>query len=153
MGISKRCTGALVVFGLLTGCIGVKKAERIMRSHPVELAKLCADCFPVKPIEIIKGDTIVLLDSVIRVDSVRVEVEADCPDGTKVKVDCPPTKTVERIKYTHTSDTVKIRDTARETVLENSIKESDRKAKDWHNRFYYALGACFVLLAVLILKR
>ena len=153
MAINKRCAGALVILVLLSGCMGVKKAERVMRANPVELARLCADCFTVKPIEVIKGDTIVRVDSITRVDSVRVEVEADCPDGTRVKVDCPPTKTVERIKYTHTSDTVKIRDTAMEIVLENSIKESNRKAKDLQKKFYYALGACFVLLAVLILKR
>lgn len=149
MAINKRCAGALVILVLLSGCMGVKKAERVMRAHPVELAKLCSDCFPVKPIEIIKGDTIVKFDSITRVDSIRVEVEADCPDGTRVKVDCPPNRVVTRNIHTHTSDTVKVRDTARERVLEYEV---DRN-KEWRNRFYYALIAIGVLGLLLILKR
>lgn len=94
-----------------------------MRANPDKLAKLCSDCFPVKPIEVIKGDTVVRIDSVLRVDSVRVQV--DCPDGTKV--DCPPNKTIYKTRHTHSTDTVKIRDTAFETVL---INERDKVIKD-----------------------
>lgn len=107
----------ILVLALINGCVSVEKAERVMRANPDKLAKLCSDCYPVKPSEIIKGDTIVVVDSVLRVDSVRVTV--DCPDGTKV--DCPPTKIVTKIIKSHSTDTVKVRDTAYETILSNEV--------------------------------
>lgn len=94
-----------------------------MRANPDKLAELCADCYPVKPSELIKGDTVVLVDSVLRVDSVRVSV--DCPDGTKVN--CPPNKVVTRIIRSHSTDTLKVRDYAFETVL---LNERDKVSHD-----------------------
>lgn len=140
---------SILVLLFLYGCTTQKKATRWMKEHPVVLAKLCAECFPVKPIEFIKGDTLVLLDSVVRVDSVRVEIEADCPDGSKVKVDCPPTRIVERVVKSHTTDTLKLRDTANETVLQNELN----KAKKWENYFYYSLVGIALLLVLLLLRR
>lgn len=121
----------LIILLLFTGCMSVEKAEKVMRAHPKELAELCADCFPVKESEVIKGDTVVRVDSVVRIDSVKVEVVADCPDGTKVVVDCPPTKVIERVKYSHTTDTIKVRDSAQEKVLENERDEyKDKYAQE-----------------------
>lgn len=71
----------------------------------MELAKLCLDCFGDKKEPIyIKGDTITTVDSILRVDSVRVKV--DCPDGTKV--DCPPTNTITRIVKSHSTDSIQV---------------------------------------------
>ena len=121
-----------------------------MRANPDKLAVLCADCFPVKPIEVIKGDTVVRVDSILRVDSVRVQV--DCPDGTKV--DCPPNKTITRTIKTHSTDTLKLRDIAYETVL---IKERDDAIKSrygWRKASLWGWGIIGgYLLIVFIRKR
>src|SRR5690606_22291785 len=115
---------------LFSGCVSVEKAERVMRAHPTELSKLCADCFPVKESEIVKGDTVVLIDTVSEVVSDTIRVNADCPDGTVVTVDCPPNKVVNRVIKSHTTDTLKVRDTAYERVLEY---ERDEYKDKWAN--------------------
>lgn len=115
---------------LLSGCVSVEKAERVMRSHPKELAKLCADCFPVREIEVIRGDTVVLIDTVSEVISDTIRVNADCPDGTVVTVDCPPNKIITRVVKSHTTDTIKVRDTAYERVLSD---ERDDYRDKWAN--------------------
>src|SRR5690606_22670174 len=111
-------------------CVTEKKARNWAYSHKEKLAEWCADCFPVKPSEVIKGDTITIVDSVVRVDSIRVQV--DCTDGTKA--DCPPNKTITKEIKTHSTDTIKIRDTAFEYVLETKVKEvnieNDKLKKD-----------------------
>lgn len=115
---------------LFSGCVSVEKAERVMRAHPTELSKLCADCFPVKESEIVKGDTVVFIDTVSEVVSDTIRVNADCPDGTVVTVDCPPNKVVNRVIKSHTTDTLKVRDTAYERVLED---ERDEYKDKWAN--------------------
>lgn len=110
----------LFMCSLFVGCTTTeKKAKNWAYNHKDKLAEWCADCFPVKTSELIKGDTVTLIDSVLRVDSVRVQ--ADCPDGTKV--DCPPTRTVTKIVKTHSTDTIKVRDVAYERVIENKVRE------------------------------
>lgn len=115
---------------LFSGCVSVEKAERVMRAHPTKLAKLCADCFPVHESEVIRGDTVVLIDTVSEVISDTIRVNADCPDGTVVTVDCPPNKAVTRVIKSHTTDTIKVRDTAYERVLED---ERDEYKDKWAN--------------------
>ena len=134
---------------LLSSCISVEKAEKVMRANPVELAKLCADCFPVKVSEVkidsifIKGKTTVRTDT----------VQADCPDGTKVKVKCPECKLV-------TPDTIrinnvtKIRDTAFEEVLKNERDDYKNKyanmeqSRDAWRKWCLWLGGILLLLCI-----
>lgn len=78
---------------VIAGCASQEqKAKNYYLNNKDKLAKLCVDCFPPQieyrpgtPV-FLKGDTVVELRT--RVDT----VEADCPDGTKVKKDCPPCK-------------------------------------------------------------
>jgi len=126
MGYYSRSAGALIVLVLLSGCMGVKKATRVMKEHPKELAKLCSESFPVKESEVKEGRVIVLPSDTVVVESTdTVVVTANCPDGTKVKTKCPPCK--ERIvtKNSIRVDTLKIRDTAYEEVLIHKVKRGD----------------------------
>src|SRR5690606_41968686 len=59
-----------------------------------------------------------------------VRVQADCPDGSKVVVDCPPNKTITKVVRTHSTDTIKVRDTAHERVLKD---ERDEYKDKWAN--------------------
>lgn len=120
----------LIILLLFSGCVSVEKAERVMRAHPTELAKLCADCFPVRESEVIRGDTVILIDTVSEVVSDTIRVNADCPDGTVVTVDCPPNRVVTRVVKSHTTDTLKVRDTAYERVLSD---ERDSYRDKWAN--------------------
>lgn len=144
---------------LLSGCVSVEKAERVMRAHPTELAKLCADCFPVRESEVIRGDTVVLIDTVSEVISDTIRVNADCPDGTVVTVDCPPNKTVTRVIKSHTTDTIKVRDTAYERVLADERDDYRDKwanmeqSRDmWRKRAIWGWGIIFLCAAVVGLR-
>lgn len=76
-----------------TGCMTQKKQQRIAHSyfslHPDELAKICSSKYPAET-KFIKGETVTKIDTVTKTDT----VEADCPDGTKIKTPCPPNKTI-----------------------------------------------------------
>lgn len=144
---------------LFSGCVSAEKAERVMRAHPKELAKLCSDCFPVKGSEIIKGDTVVLIDTVSEIVSDTIRVNADCPDGTVVTVDCPPSKVVTRIVKSHTTDTIKVRDTAYERVLSNERDDyrdkwanMEQSRDTWRKRAIWSLGVLLALGAGFVLR-
>lgn len=149
----KNLVASLLILGITSGCMSVEKAERVMRAHPKELADLCNDCFPVKPIEIIKGDTIILVDTVSELVSDTIKVKADCPDGSVVVVDCPPTKTITRFVKTHSTDTVKLRDTAFETVLINERDESMRRRDGWRKAALWGWGILGGLLLILGIRK
>lgn len=138
---------------VFTSCVTQKKAERYYRQHPVKLAKMCLDCFPVKPVEFIKGDTVVLVDSILKIDSVEVDVTADCPDGTTVVTKCPPNKTTTIVKHTHSTDTVKLLDTALQTVYNDTLKELKQAEK--YKQYFYMLIAVisFILLFIIVIKK
>src|SRR5690606_14884909 len=137
---------------LFSGCVSVEKAERVMRAHPTELSKLCADCFPVKESEIVKGDTVVLIDTVSEIISDTVRVQADCPDGSVVMVDCPPNKTITKVVRTHSTDTIKVRDTAYERVVKDERDEykdkwanMEQSRDTWRKRAIWGWGILFAL--------
>lgn len=145
---------------LISSCaVTEKKAKEWAYNNKGELAKWCSDCFPVKPIEVIKGDTVVRVDSILSIDSVIVQVEKDCPDGTKIVVDCPPAKTITRVVNTHTSDTVKVRDTAKERVLEDGLKDRSDKldkmteSRDKYRKWFFISLAVVAVYSLLRIKR
>lgn len=141
----------IIAISLLLGsCTTSKKAKRYAYNHKDELAEWCADCFPVKESEVIKGDTIrdTLFNEVI---DTLYKIEVDCPDGTTIIADCPPSKTFYKTINTHTSDTVRVRDTAKETVLSNNIDERYKEINKLKERLkyaYYAIGGLLLLLLI-----
>lgn len=123
-----RISIVLLACILLSGCkVTEKKAKEWAYNHKSELAKWCADCFPVKPIEVIKGVPVLIPgDTIVTTDTVKVQV--DCPDGTKVE--CPPTRIVTIRDTLMSTDTVKVRDTAKERVLEDSLSDREERLTD-----------------------
>jgi len=152
MGLNKIGTWALVVL-LFTGCkVTEKKAKEYAYNHKDKLAEWCADCFPVKESEVLKGDTIVLIDTVSEIISDTVRVQADCPDGSVVMVDCPPNKTITKVVRTHSTDTIKVRDTAYERVLKDERDEykdkwanMEQSRDTWRKRAIWGWGILFAL--------
>lgn len=114
---------AIVVI-LFASCVTEKKASRYMREHPNVLAGICADEFPPN-IEYRPGKPILKTDTLIQTDSVIIEVNVDCPDGTVVKADCPPNRTITKtIRDSITIiDTVSVENTARVEQLQYEIAE------------------------------
>lgn len=116
----------LILLSALTivGCkVTEEKARKYAYDHKDKLAEWCADCFPVKTIEIIKGDTIYKLDTITRVDNNIITV--DCPDGTVLK--CPPNKTIYKTLHSHSTDTIKVRDTAKEYHLNSELSKEQKE--------------------------
>lgn len=107
---------------LFSGCVSVEKAESVMRAHPKELAELCADCFPVKESEVKVDTTFIKGDVIIRTDTVN----GDCPDGTVIKIPCPTCKESKPDTIIVNKE-IKVRDTAKETVLENERDDYKNK--------------------------
>ena len=151
----RRILTIIVISILLGSCTTSKKAKKYAYSHKDELAEWCAECFPVKESEITPGKTIFIPgDTLITTDTVKVQV--DCPDGTKA--DCPPAKIVTVRDTVVRTDTIKIRDTAKETVLSNNnnnlkidVAERDREIvslKDRNKKLNYALMILGGLIAV-----
>lgn len=118
----------LIACILLSGCkVTEQKAKDWAYNHKSELAKWCADCFPVKPIEVIKGVPVLIPgDTVVTTDTVKVQV--DCPDGTKVE--CPPARIITIRDTLVSVDTIKVRDTAKERVLEDSLSDREDRLTD-----------------------
>lgn len=136
MGFSKIGAWAFVVLFLTSCKVTEKKAKEYVYSHKDKLAEWCADCFPVKESEVLKGDTVILIDTVSEIISDTVRMQADCPDGSKVVVDCPPNKVITKVVKTHSTDTIKVRDTAHERVLSDEVKEyKDKYANMEQSRY------------------
>lgn len=152
--IKKIIIGSLAL--LFTGCVSVEKAERVMRAHPKELAKLCADCFPVKESEVIEGKRDTVTREITKIDTLKVEVIADCPDGTKVVVDCPPTKKIYRDVIINQTDTIKVRDTAYEQVLQDKITEledDNKSLEKWKDFGLWGWGIIGVGLLMYFIRK
>ena len=94
----------ILVALFLVGCAtNEKKAKKYYLNHKNQLAELCLDCFSdKKEIEYIKGDTITLVDTLLTVDSIKVQIP--CPDGTII--DCPPGITKYITKHSYSTDTL-----------------------------------------------
>lgn len=127
-----------------------KKAKRYAYNNKDKLAEWCADCFPVKESEVIKGDTIVdtlyseVLDTLYKID-------VDCPDGTTIIADCPPSKTFYKTITKYSTDTIRVRDRAKEEVLSNNIDERYKEINKLKERLkyaYYAIGGLLLLLLI-----
>lgn len=143
---------------LLTGCATEKKAVKFFQSNPLKLAELCANAFPPK-IEYREGKTIVLPGDTVVLKGDSVLVQADCPDGTKAPVKCPPSeKEIIRILMLKT-DTLfdenhpkmkflelKLRETEdRELIAKQTIESLSAELSKWKKWF-------FILVAVVAVR-
>ncbi len=130
------------------------KAEKFYSENPKDLAKICADNYPVKE-TIRKGKDSLITDTVFRTDSVFVERIVN-GKTEYVKIPCPTNKTINR--YIYRTDTVKIENTAKISSLSNDLnkvrdlldkeKQSLIKAKKTKNIFMYISIGLFVLIIV-----
>ena len=120
----------LIATLLLFGCkVTEEKARNYYLDNKGKLAQLCVDCFGrdiPKPIYI-KGDVVIKRDTTLRIDT----VEADCPDGSKVKKPCPECK--EITVYQDRVDTVQ-QDTWQTLALVDALKEKLLQEKLLHER-------------------
>ena len=135
---------------VIPGCATQKKAEKFYKKHPVELAKVCAEKYPVKD-SIIKGDSVVVYDTLW-----GLETRVDTLTAEPVLV----TKTVEKVvpklvtKVVTLHDTIVRENTAKTAVLNSQIAklELDKKEltvklqlaeesrDEWRKRFFILLG-------------
>ena len=115
---------------LLFGCkVTEEKARNYYLDNKGKLAQLCIDCFGrdiPEPIYI-KGDVVIKRDTTLRVDT----VEADCPDGSKVKTPCPECK--EMTVYRDRVDTLK-QDTWQTLALVEALKQKVFEETILHNK-------------------
>lgn len=145
----------------LSGCMGVKKAEKVMRNNPTVLAKLSKEYFPVIESEIkidsifIKGGTITRIDT----------VEGNCPDGTIIKTPCPECKE-SKPDTIRVNKTIKVKDTASEHLLNaeiSNLKKDNSKliddniklskdSKRWRNTSLICLGFIGLVFLFFALK-
>lgn len=150
----------LAICTLISSCVTEKKARRWAYENKDKLAEWCADCFPVKPVEIRPGIPIVKLDTITEYSTDTVTVNADCPDGTVVPVKCPPNKTIKVRETITIRDSILIRDTAYERVLTDRAEKADMELEKmtdtrdgWRKRFWWALAAALGLGGVLWFRR
>ena len=114
----------------IAGCATTeKKARNYYLEHKDELAKLCSDCFPVKQ-EYIKGKDIYLPQDTVYVKGDTVEVQGDCPDGTKVKVKCPPSDTMKVYVPILRIDTITKADSAAIKFWQSEFRKADKAKND-----------------------
>lgn len=120
----------LIATLLLFGCkVTEEKARNYYLDNKGKLAQLCVDCFGKdipEPIYI-KGDVVIKRDTTLRVDT----VEADCPDGSKVKKPCPECKDIT--VYKDRVDTLK-QDTWQTLALVESLKQKVFEETILHNK-------------------
>lgn len=150
---------------LLVGCKTTeKKARGYYLQNQGELAKLCLDCFgDKKEVEYVQGD--VILDTLTQIDSVIVN--ADCPDGAVVSVNCPPNKNVyitekriDSVFRDRWQTLAKIKEV--ESDLEKSVVKIDKleSAKDkagksrdmWRSIALWLIAGCGVVILIIVLK-
>lgn len=147
----------IMVCTLISGCRTTeKKAKDWAYSHKDKLAEWCADCFPVKPSEVIPGKPVVIPgDTIITTDTVLVQV--DCPDGSKA--DCPPNRTRTIRDTIVRVDTIKIRDTAMERVLtvdrdkNRSELEAMTESRDKYRKWFWIAMAVVAGYTILKIKK
>ena len=150
---------AVVMMALgLFGCATQKKAEKYYKKHPVELAKECAEKYPVTE-KYLPGDTIINYDTLwgieYRTDTLKSEPQVITETKT---IQVPKIVT----KWVRVTDTIVRENTARVAVLGSQIAKLlvDNEAKDvkilavtdardkWRKRFFILLG--FVVLYTVI---
>lgn len=84
----------LIIFMLSACKIKEHKARNYYLDNPEKLAKLSDMVFPIRG-EYKQGEEIKMTPDTMYLQSDTVIVQADCPDGTKVSVKCPPCDTVK----------------------------------------------------------
>jgi len=144
----------IIMCVVLCGCATFEKqqqkAELFYRTYPNEMAKICANEFPVKT-EYLPGKEILTHDTTVLTQTVRVLVP-----GTKDSVDCPAVKTIT--KYIKRIDTlVKVNTAAVDSMkhytavkeldiagLKQALKDSQATAK---NRLWVSIVLGVVLVA------
>jgi hypothetical protein len=126
------------------GCTTQKKAVRWMNEHPVVLAELCNDQYPVKE-TFVKGQTIYETDTLIEPGLI---IQAD---PILLKVKCPPSKTIKVIE--RRTDTIMKENTAKLRLVLNDLSnlntevETERKRTQAANsRFVWAI--CLGLVGI-----
>lgn len=151
---------SLIAIGI-TSCTTKHKFNRIADKHEDWLSERCSSQYPVKD-SLIQGKTDTIVKESIRVDTVTTTI-TNTVTGKKeiVKLPCPPCK--ETIKTVARVDTVIMRDTAKERVLElKYIKEHDAlikaetklaEAKNTLKWIYMIAGVLVVLFGVLKFMR
>lgn len=108
---------------LLIGCkVTEEKARKYAYNHKDKLAEWCADCFPVKEIEVKTDSIFTPGKTIIRIDT----VQGKCPDGTIIEIPCPPVeeKTPDTIRILNN---IKVRDIAQEEVLRNNLAKEQQE--------------------------
>lgn len=141
---------------LLSGCkVTEEKARNYYLDYKGKLAQLCVDCFGKnipEPIYI-KGDVVIKRDTTVRVDT----VEADCPDGSKVKKLCPECKDITVYKdrvdtlKQDTWQTLSLVEALKHKLFEESIAHTKTKTlleEETKDKKMYRSGffICFALI-------
>lgn len=120
----------IIVMVFITGCATTeKKAKNYYLTHKDELAELCKDCFPVKQ-EYIKGKDIYLPQDTVFIKGDTVEIQGDCPDGTKVKIKCPPSDTLKVYIPILRIDTITKKDSADIRFWQGQFIKADKAKND-----------------------
>ena len=125
-----RQFGSLVVVVLtlcvLNSCTTQRKAEKFYKKHPVELAKVCAEKYPVKD-SIIKGDSVIVYDTLWGLETIIDTLKAEPIVITKT-VEKQVPKLVTKVVTLH--DTIVRENTAKVYVLNSQIAKLELDKKE-----------------------
>lgn len=114
----------IILLGLaimLFSCNPLKKAVKTFDENPNVAALYCSVNFPAKD-SLIKGDTVVLLDTL---ETQGPVIEVQVPgDTVKIKGQCPPVKVIT--KFSRVTDTIIRIDHAKEIVMAGEIQKRDK---------------------------
>lgn len=99
-----------------------EKAHRYFENNSGELAKLCDDKFPNDTIEIIEGETKVVIDTIYTNNIIKIPCPPNEPGSTEtIYVECPPEKVI--IETREKTDTIMFSDTRKIKSLEYQLGE------------------------------
>lgn len=136
-----------------SSCMTQKKQQRIAHSyfsmHPDELSKICSNNFSFETIKYLPGKVTTKTDTVTK----KVIVTADCPDGSKIPVDCPPKETIT-IDNSRV-DTVQVLTTEAKAKISSLIYEAEKMTvyiqrvnEDLKDSRQIAQNRLFIIIAV-----
>jgi hypothetical protein len=142
----------------LFGCATQKKAEKYYQKHPVELAKECAEKFPVTE-RYLPGDTVTNYDTLWGIETITDTLISEPQVITEVR-----TVTVPKVvtKTVTIRDTVVMENTAKTYVLNSQIakleannrQQTELAAKylnsrdKWRKRFFILLGLVVIYTVI-----
>lgn len=166
--LNPRRYDALVVFvvivwivAMLSSCATQKKAEKFYKKHPIELAKQCAEKFPIVE-QYIKGDSVTVYDTLWGLET-RIDTVTITPDVVTKIVEKTVPKIVTKTITVH--DTVIKENTAKTAVLssENAKLKLDnvelnvklsaaiQRGDDFRSKYHKTISwlvLCIVLIGV-----